>query len=90
MALRPVRHGCSVFLSLSGLASELGAGYPQSRLAARYHRLAPAAARKHHVHQPVCLYGLEDARALALAAELRVVDVRHSAFHNVKLHAVAA
>lgn len=75
-----------LFLSVSGLGSELSAGYRASHepLASRFAPLGPEMADRHDIRLPVCLYTEDDIRCLLEAAGFRVLKVFSSAFGNVK------
>jgi SAM-dependent methyltransferase len=79
-----------IFLSLSGLESELGTNYPAREVAIRkrFSRIAPQLATKHHINRPVCLYTADDIRTLARESGLTVGDVWTSEFGNVKAELV--
>lgn len=78
--------GARVFVSASGLLSELGTGYadagrpPEQRFAP----LAAAMQAKHQVHEPVCLYAPADLEALVLPQGFAAVRTWTSPFGNVK------
>ncbi|NLY94710.1 MAG: class I SAM-dependent methyltransferase [Myxococcales bacterium] len=76
--------GARLFLSASGLASELAEGYPAGPIEARYATLSPAMQAKHHIEGPVCLYAAEELEALAEAAGFATERVELSPFGNVK------
>ena len=76
---------CSVFLSMSGLHSELGEGYPDSPLPVRFARLSVPMRKKHGIETRVCLYSLADAEALAVACDLTIARIWTSPFGNIKL-----
>lgn len=75
-----------VFLSVSGLASELGQGYEHAQVACedRYAPLAPSMVEKHAIHGPVCLYSIEDMNQLLSCAGFTPVRVYASPFGNIK------
>jgi hypothetical protein len=75
-----------MFLSASGLLSELGDGYPgkSQRLSERFCPLAAPMAEKHNIHEPVCLYTPDDLVALCLSASFSCDRIYSSAFGNVK------
>lgn len=75
-----------LFLSASGITSELGDGYAghDLALAERYVPLADSMATKHNIQGPVCLYSLEDLAALFSAAGLSPTTLFVSEFGNVK------
>jgi hypothetical protein len=78
--------GGKLFLSASGIASELGEGYPGRGVPAadRYAPLADEMAKKHGIHGMVCLYSLEDLEELLLQAGLVCEALFASPFGNVK------
>lgn len=75
-----------LYLSASGLGSELGVSYPHALLprASRYAPLSPQMASKHGIVGPVCLYTPEDLRDLFTAASLTAMSVFASPFGNIK------
>jgi SAM-dependent methyltransferase len=79
----------TVYLSASGLNTELGEGYPDSEepLESRFATLAPADARKHGINEQVCLYDVADMRRLLTEAGLQVAWIDTSTFGNVKAKA---
>ena len=81
-----LKPGGRVFLSASGLNSELGRRYPHRDrpVAERYGYLASDMADRHAIQQPVCLYEAMDLVDLLHAAGLGVADVFLSPFGNVK------
>ncbi len=84
--LRYLKPGGRIFLSASGLTSELGRGYPHwgQPVAERWARLAPAMADRHDMRQPVCLYEAMDLVTLLHAAGFGIAEVFRSPFGNVK------
>jgi hypothetical protein len=75
-----------VFISASGLGSELGVEYAHAAHPVE-RRFAPLAAQmqaKHSIRGPVCLYTKEELERLLLAHGLRGVRVWTSPFGNVK------
>ena len=78
--------GAKLFLSASGLLSELGDGYEGRKhpLTRRFAVLARNMANKHDIHEPVCLYTLEDLIALCRSAAFLPEHVFSSPFGNVK------
>ena len=82
--LRP-EHACYVYLSMSGIRSELGDDYPDRPLQERFAYLNDEMIKKHGIAQEVCLYDIPDARALASECDLEVVELWRSDFGNVKL-----
>lgn len=81
-----LKPGGRLFLSASGLQSELGLGYPhgQESIERRFAPLAPDMAVKHAIYSPVCLYEDADLADLVHAARLAVSRVFLSRFGNVK------
>lgn len=75
-----------LFVSASGLHTELGDGYPDHDvpLEDRFSELAPAMAQKHDIHDPVCLYTIEDMEQLLTDAGFQVRDIHASTFGNIK------
>lgn len=75
-----------LYLSASGLLSELGNGYAASQapLAQRHAPLADEMAQKHGILSPVCLYTQEDLRDLAETAGFHVERLFSSTFGNIK------
>lgn len=75
-----------LFLSASGLGSELGAGYAHARAPVE-HRFAPLAGAmqaKHGVREPVCLYTKEELEQLVVAHGFAAVRTWTTPFGNVK------
>lgn len=75
-----------LYISASGMGSELGDNYPGKDvpLASRYAPLADTMADKHAIRGPVCLYSQDDMAELLVAAGLTVENVFASAFGNIK------
>lgn len=75
-----------LFISASGLASELGEGYEGlgDRLTTRYCELAGPMRTKHGIHGPVCLYSQADMESLLHAGGLEVEALFASPFGNIK------
>lgn len=82
--------GGRMFLSASGLDSELGDGYIAGEVSVerRFAHLSPEMSEKHAILPPVCLYRPEELSALATEAGWEVERVFVSPFGNVKLVAV--
>ena len=78
-------NACDVYLSMSGLRSELGSGYPQAELSERFGYLAKEMRGKHGIAHEVCLYETADAEKLAGLCGLDVVRLWSSDFGNVKM-----
>ena len=75
-----------VFISVSGLESELGDDYPDrtTHIDARWSTLTPAMAEKHGILQPVCLYREDDVAHLADLSGFTPKTIWSSEFGNVK------
>ncbi len=84
--------GGALFISCSGLRSELGEGYEGQAFPpeTRFHTLAAAMAEKHSIKQPVCLYTEEEFQALLEEAGFRITTIYASAFGNIKTIAQVA
>ena len=78
--------GSRLFLSASGLGSELGERYPCAThpVENRFAPLDASMAAKHNIHGPVCLYTLDDMEKLVLPHGLRTIQIQASPFGNVK------
>ena len=83
---RMLRENGLLFISASGLGSELGDGYSGSELALcdRHCELAAPMQAKHGIHGRVCLYSVAEMRELLQAAGMIVRDLYASPFGNVK------
>jgi SAM-dependent methyltransferase len=75
-----------LYLSASGINSELGEYYPGHiyLLEERYVELAPAMSEKHGIYGPVCLYSVHDMGKLLEIAGLVPETVFASQFGNIK------
>jgi len=75
-----------LFLSASGIESELGLGYTASEdpVEVRFGVLAPEMQEKHTIFESVCLYREEELQDLVLPHGFRVVKIWSSPFGNVK------
>jgi hypothetical protein len=78
--------GGRLFLSASGLNSELGGGYGarDHPLGRRFGPLEPRMGEKHQIHEDVCLYTKGDLRQLTAACGFEKISVWSSPFGNVK------
>lgn len=85
IAERMVRDG-RVFISASGLYSELGAGYPhrEQPLKNRFAKLIPEMRAKHDIRDRICLYTTDDMERLLTVSGIEPVRVDRSAFGNIK------
>lgn len=84
--------GGRMFLSASGLDSELGNGYAARDIPAdrRFAHLSAEMSEKHAILSPVCLYRPEELAGLASEAGWKVENVFVSPFGNVKMVASKA
>lgn len=75
-----------VFVSASGLHSELGEGYPHKGrpLEDRLTKLAPKMQEKHDIRDEICLYTVEDMKRLLKASRIEPLRVERSEFGNIK------
>jgi hypothetical protein len=75
-----------LFLSASGINSELGIGYIAAKapIDIRFGVLASGMQKKHAIYQPICLYREEELQNLVLSHGFRTVRVWSSAFRNMK------
>lgn len=80
------RHG-KLYLSASGLESELGDGYAYRDypIEDRFTGLSPVMARKHSIYPPVCLYRQSELEEMVSMAGWVVDNAFLSPFGNVKL-----
>ena len=79
--------GAGLFLSASGIGSELGAGYGGAGLPVgeRFHPLEPSVAERHGILLPVCLYSKEELEDLVFSAGFETLESWVSDFGNIKL-----
>ena len=80
-------NSCSVYISISGLPSELGNGYSKVPLENRFDYLSKEMSQKHHIRQKVCLYDMDDAKLLVEKCGLTIIQLWLSDFGNVKIQA---
>lgn len=75
-----------LYLSASGINSELGDGYEgrYEDLDQRYTELAPSMREKHGIHGPVCLYSEDDLALLLIKGGLVPETIFSSKFGNIK------
>jgi hypothetical protein len=78
--------GAKLFLSASGLLSELGEDYSgkSHKISRRFSTLSASMAEKHNIHEPVCLYAPDELATLCQRASFSCDRVYSSAFGNVK------
>jgi len=84
--LLELRIGGKVYVSILGLHSELGDGYPaaDARIEDRYSQLAPEMVRKYGIQGPVCLYSERNLFLLLLDAGASVLRTMTTTYGNVK------
>ena len=78
--------GAKLFLSASGLHSELGQKYQHFNkpVESRFSFLTPDIAKKHNIHEKVCLYSKEDLEKLGTDCGFSLERIYCSPFGNVK------
>ncbi|MDA0692206.1 MAG: class I SAM-dependent methyltransferase [Nitrospinae bacterium] len=86
MMAEKMETGGRVFLSASGIDTELAVGYRDREKAVhdRYSPLNKEIALKHQIHEPVCLYSEMDLKQLLEAHGFKEVLVWSSEFGNIK------
>jgi|GEM_PF-389038 len=79
--------GGRLYLSASGLTSELSDGYKAKNrpLANRFGLVSKAIAEKHAIYQPVCLYTLDELATEVEVAGWQIEEAFLSPFGNVKI-----
>jgi len=88
--MRKLKIGGKLYLSILGLHSELGEGYPgrEQSIYERYSKLSPAMARKYDIRTEVCLYSERDLFLLLLESGASVLRTMTTTWGNVKAVAV--
>ena len=78
--------GAQVFLSASGIDSELSENYPakEHELLDRFSMLSDVMATKHGIQEKVCLYREKDMETLMVSVGFEVVEIWRSPFGNIK------
>src|SRR5262249_15700726 len=78
--------GARLFISASGMNSELAKGYAhvEHPVEERFATLAASMQAKHSVREPVCLYAKDELEALAVRGGFTPVRTWTSPFGNVK------
>lgn len=78
--------GSRIFISASGLYSELGDGYKDKELPLekRYYKLGGKMVEKHQIKEPVCLYSEQDISTLVEQFGFASIEVWSSSFGNIK------
>jgi len=78
--------GSYLFVSASGIESELGIGYEGVHFPVenRYFPLTSLMSEKHNIHGSVCLYSEDDLRRLAVSSGYKEEKIYSSGFGNVK------
>jgi hypothetical protein len=81
-----LRIGGKLFVTITGLHSELGDAYPDAErpVAERYAELAPAMAARYDLHGPVCLYSERDLFMLLLDAGASVLRTMTTTYGSVQ------
>lgn len=89
-ARNAMNSGSALFLSASGIGTELAEGYPGRDLPVtdRHHLLDTPMAEKHGIRQPVCLYSQQELVDLVTSVGFEVRAAAVSEFGNVKIIAV--
>lgn len=89
LASRYMAAGGRLYISASGMASELATGYPDrdAPLHRRYAELSLEMQQKHGILGPVCLYRETELADMVEAAGFRILDASNSAFGNAKVAA---
>lgn len=86
MLSKRLKPGARLFVSASGLHSELGQEYPHRELPieSRFAPLAPSMAEKHQIREAVCLYEETDLARASKILKLDTITVFRSSFGNIK------
>ena len=81
-----MRPGGRLFISASGLHSEIGKAHPQCNLAVseRFAKIERVMADKHDIHAPICPYSESELVELCRAAGFALIAADTSEFGNVK------
>jgi len=84
--MQQLKIGGKLYLSIMGLHSELGEGYPgrEQSIYERWAKLAPALARKYEMPGQVCLYSERDLFLLLLESGASVLRTLTTTWGNVK------
>ena len=79
-------YGAKLFLSASGLYSELGQKYQDfdKPIESRFSFLSPDIAKKHNILEKVCLYSKEDLEKLVTDCGFIPEKIYYSSFGNIK------
>lgn len=88
--MHKLKIGGKLYISILGLHSELGEGYPgrEQSIYERYSKLSPAMARKYDIRNEVCLYSERDLFLLLLESGASVLRTMTTTWGNVKAVAV--
>ena len=83
---KKMKKGSMLFISASGLNSELGTGYRHKNMPIekRFAKLKKELAKKHNIVEPVCLYAEADLEKLITPHGFKTVSVKSSDFGNIK------
>jgi len=84
---RIIRPGGHLFISTSGMASELSDGYEAKSKCVenRFGRLSALMSNKHNIHKNVCLYSLNEIIKVMSDAEFKILKGWQSKFGNNKV-----
>ena len=84
-----LKPGGQLFISASGLGSELGSDYLDRSKSwdERFCLLDEPMAKKHGIHAPVCLYETVDLEKLVVDSGFRILSSETSQFGNIKVSA---
>jgi SAM-dependent methyltransferase len=78
--------GGHVFVSASGLGSEIGLSHPQRNqpIKTRFAKIDHDTARKHSIFEPICVYSPNELKELMEAAGFLHINIWESSFGNIK------
>ena len=82
--------GGKLFISASGIGSELGDDYAGKALEVhnRFFHLSPKIASKHGIYENVCLYSLDELEYLLVSHQYSIQSIWKSPFGNIKAIAI--
>jgi hypothetical protein len=75
-----------LFISVSGIESELGNGYEDKDKPIQYRfcQLSRKMRNKHKILLPVCLYNINEFEGLLIKCKYKIEDIYQSDFGNIK------
>src|SRR5690606_32341721 len=78
--------GGRLFISASGIDSELGIGYPGRTIEIqnRFFHLSPAMAAKHGIYEQVCLYSEDELGHMLAGHQYEIQTILKAPFGNIK------